>query len=439
MAGIHWTAVVLAALMAGVGPHALGDDVRYVASHRVLLTFTPGNGSPVKDVELWITDDQSRTWHSEPASLVGDSTLCYTAPVDGIYGFYLILKNAAGSSSEPPSTGSKPHVRVIVDTIPPTLQVHGPATATMPAARAGQLALRVTLIDENLGDGGGRVFYRVANETKWTDGGVATVSDGQLLWQVPAGVAGPLDLRVASTDLAGNQATDELLGVAVEPARIEAEHPSPGSAAGEPPTTQPGPSAVVLPAAVEPVRVEPVPAVTLAAKPATNPPAPRQRQESLTHLKRLGRRFMNEQRYGLATARLEDALELEPSDADLLVDLGSALYWSKRYDEAGGRFEAALKAFPNHTGAIDGLALVAATQKRYPQAREHLLHLLELQPQSASAWLHYGDIEHKLGNRQRAMEAWERATKLENADEAVCEKAQKRLKAFAPAPRRTQP
>jgi tetratricopeptide (TPR) repeat protein len=117
----------------------------------------------------------------------------------------------------------------------------------------------------------------------------------------------------------------------------------------------------------------------------------------------------------------------------LLSELGSALYSAGKYDDATTRFEAALKLTPDVPNALEGLALVAATQRRYPQAREHLLHLLRVNPQSAANWLRLGDIEHKLGNTEEAATAWQRVLDMRAADRALRDKAEKRLKLLGPA------
>ena len=121
---------------------------------------------------------------------------------------------------------------------------------------------------------------------------------------------------------------------------------------------------------------------------------------------------------------------MTPDNADLQVDLGSVLFHAGQYDQAAGRFQRALDAFPNHLGAIEGLALVAVNQKRYPEARSHLEHLVKLCPDAAEHWLHFGDVEHMLGNAVDACAAWKKALQLEPADETIRPEAQKRLRLF---------
>ena len=155
------------------------------------------------------------------------------------------------------------------------------------------------------------------------------------------------------------------------------------------------------------------------------------RVDDLAELRQLAHTLMRDGQFDLAADRFQAALKLAPEDADLLVDRGSALYRLRNFDQAHDHFASANKLDPNHHGALDGLALVAATQKRYPEAREHLKHLLDLQPNAGLVWLRFGDIEHRLGNRKRALQAWTRVLQTD-ADAELLSRAQRRLDYFSP-------
>jgi len=365
----------------------------------------------------------------------GPNAVCFDAQRDGKYGFYIVLENKGGSAPAPPSTRTKPHVAVIVDTAPPTMQIHRARPFISPGGQT-QVRLNVSLIEENLGEGGTRVFYRAGADTGWQDGGPVVFADGIINWTPPPDIAPKCDLRLVATDLAGNQAHDEIRDVPMT------------SPPADPPTTTtrtaPAPAATAWPdrledptiPPVEPGTVEPIPLVTLDEQPEPAPttrPSPDADQRSQL-LREQAARYLAQGRLALAGARLQDALELAPTDPDLLVHLGGVLYRTRQYDEATRRFRSALEAAPDHPGAIEGLALVAATQNRYPQARAHLKHLLRLSPQCARHWVHYGDIEHMLGNTKEACAAWEKALEVEPTDETIREKAEKRLRLFRQTP-----
>jgi len=398
--------------------HAVADNPRFVPSRDVAVSFSAGRGGPVESADLWVSRDGGQTWQAVEVTLIGQNCLHYVAPEDGSYGFYVVLRNAAGVSATPPAAGTRPHAQVMVDTAAPVLQVHTPVEQVR-AEPGRPLALSVSLAEENLADDGVRVFYRASGTTSWADGGVARCRPGELIWQVPADAPDRLDLCIVATDLAGNRSVEQLPAVAVVRPRIEGQ-----SGVADSPVAPPAPSITPSDAGHKPdsarssaVRLEQVIPVGADAR-------------RLAYLRRLAEQFRAEGQYGLAVARLEEALRIAPQDAGLLVDLGNALYGSKRYDDADARFKAALELVPEHVPALEGLALVAATQKRYSDARTHLLHLLRLAPDSARNWLRYGDIEHKLGNQAEALQVWERVLGMEAADEAVRSAVRKRLDYF---------
>jgi Flp pilus assembly protein TadD len=409
------------------------DEVRYLAGRQVVLTFATAGAGPVESVELWVSGDGGSTWQPAPAERTSEKAVRHTVAADGRYDFYLVLHSPAGSSSEPPQAGSTPHVRTVVDTVAPTLQLHG-VEAGGPE-QPNEVVLRATLLDENLGATPARVFYRTAADGQWIDGGTAIAGDGRLVWRAPD-VSGPVNLRVVATDLAGNRAIDELKDIHLHDggraaaAKLELNglvDLFPESIAG------PGDQADLI----APVRVAPVTPVEAQRETTDVAPGPRT-EADLKRLRGLGQRFLHDGRYDLAAARLQDAVNGSPKDADLMVDLGSALYGARRFTDAEARYQAALDACPDQARAVEGLALVAAAQKRYPQARERLLQLLKLKPESGLTWLRYGDVEYRLGNGDKANAAWERTLQMPGADESLRERAQKRLKYFAPPEHPTQ-
>ncbi|MBU0638506.1 MAG: tetratricopeptide repeat protein [Planctomycetes bacterium] len=422
------------------------DTPRYVGSRQVILGFHAAEPGLVDSVDYWVSLDGGQSWEAVPALGPGPTPLRYIAAGDGRYDFYIVLHNSAGASAPAPQSGTSPHTSLVVDTAAPVLQVHA-AYVRCVSETERVLRAQLALVDENLTEREVRVFYRANEAGAWEDGGAAAVEDGQVAWRVPPGVGPKLDVRLLATDLAGNRASDEVANVpiiAVRATSQPASQPAAPAAAADSPLARP-------PAVAVQSLPEPRPAITprtdaaadepVAGLPPehepTAPPPPGNSAER-QHLCRLAARYMAEGRYALAAARLEDALRGAPRDVDLQVALGSALYRAGRHSEAGQLFDSALAAAPDHAGAIEGAALVSATQSRYPEAREQLLRLLELKPDSAKTWLRYGDIEHKLGNRQDALRAWQRAVETHRADRDVRENARARLRYFGSA-RGTRP
>jgi tetratricopeptide (TPR) repeat protein len=158
--------------------------------------------------------------------------------------------------------------------------------------------------------------------------------------------------------------------------------------------------------------------------------------DEINALRELAARYLREGRPALAEARLTDALHGAPGDQDVLVDLGTVLFQTQHYDDAGQQFQAALDAHPDNLAATQGLALVANAQRRYPEARQHLQHLLKRTPESGLTWLRYGDVEHRLGELDTALQAWRRVLEVEPAESQVRRMAEERLRTFGRAPAR---
>ncbi len=417
---MHRAFYILPIVIAGsVLAEPLPKPPGYVNSRAVIITCPSANDAKVDRIHLWVSTDDARTWRVAPTTRSGPNAACFQAAGDGNYRFYIVLENDAGCSATPPISGSEPHLNLTVDTAPPTLQIHDARPTTAPDGGA-RVDFSVSLVDEHLGEAGTRLFYRANADAGWRDGGPVVPTAGVINWRPPADLPKTIDIRVAATDLAGNRTTDEIRDVTIERVAVPAP-PRAGTALG--PLNVP---------AVEPVRVAPLRPVTLADEPPSSAaprPSPSQvRQAEL--LRERGTRFLGEGRLALAGARFHDALELTPDNADLQADLGSVLFHTGQYDQAASRFQRALDVSSDHLGAIEGLALVAVDQKRYPEARSHLENLLRLRPEAAEHWLHFGDVEHLLGNVVDARAAWNKALQLESADEAIREDAQKRLRLF---------
>jgi tetratricopeptide (TPR) repeat protein len=72
----------------------------------------------------------------------------------------------------------------------------------------------------------------------------------------------------------------------------------------------------------------------------------------------LGKKLLDQGRYGVAETALEAALEKEPENVRILVDLAEALYQQDRLDKAMGYLERARSLEPDDTGAVLILGLI---------------------------------------------------------------------------------
>jgi tetratricopeptide (TPR) repeat protein len=407
----------------------ISRDAEYVSA-RDLVVSGRARGSTLADAQLWGSSDGGQSWIRLAAQPQPDGSLAVSVPADGSWVFRAVRR--AGPGQLPPQGLADAHDALIcVDTAPPTLQLHDGLVAREPG-RPAQLRLSLTLLEENLADGGVRLFYRAGGERAWRDGGALACSQGQADWTLPDEPPDVLDMRVVAIDRAGNRAADELCGVLTggkpSEAREDAEVSlaahvdlAPVSEHAAPEGRTAGLDTMMRP--VEDVLMAETSAFGDA--PETNA-VRRAAGGAVRRLREQAQRHVEEGRLALALARLEDALREAPADPDLLSEAGGVLARAQRWSEAREHFRSALASDPEHVGALEGQALVAFSQREFEQAREHLLALLRLRGEARHR-LRYGDTESQLGNTAAARHAWQGVIDDATADATLRERAKARL------------
>ena len=404
---------------------AAADNVRFVDQRTLRLTYRIANAAPIEQAELYISRDRGRSWQMHPIEIRQPGELSLTVDADGRYDFYIVLANAGGTSAPPPTPGTEPHGRILVDTTPPLVQLHA-ATLESRDEGGATLMLQASLIEEHLHDRGVRLFYRTGAAGIWRDAGAIQLHGKTATASLPALIEPRCEIRLVTADLAGNRAASAIKTVVLRP-----EPPAEPTAAEPTVAAQSAAleNAPPSPATDEPKASSAPRAATdgseTAAATAELPPAAAQLRER-------ARRHLDEGRYELAAARLSDALGVAPQHPDLLIDLGTTLYRSEDLSGAEQNFEQALAAAPGNLDATEWLAVVAQTQKRYPEARKHLQQLLAQQPESGIFWLRFGDVEHRLGRVSDAIDAWERTLQAKETDAETRARARTRLQRIAP-------
>lgn len=399
LAALQTVACVLAAT-AAAGP-------RCVNTRAVVLTLgaAPSNTSTVR---TWVRRPPDATWTAADTTTVAAHSLRYDAPADGLFEFFVVVTNAAGASSPAPTESSTPQLSVLVDTAAPLVQVHRADWAQLKELR--MLKIDLSVIEENLGDDGLRVFYRFAGESHWRDGGVASLEKGTIVWRPPLEPSRVSAVRIAATDLAGNRTFGDVPLPAVAPA---------GHDASERPRT-----ATTLPVNLRlPDEFAAAHAVARA-----KPRKPKAVGKS-AYLRNLGRQYLQQGRLELAIARFTGALGQSPDDPNLLVELANLHFRSNHPGQAKTYFARAAELAPQDTRALEGLALVALGEQRFDEARTHLQRLLEADPHATKYELFLGDVEHRLGRREDAIRAWRSvADKADDLD--LRRRARERLRMF---------
>jgi hypothetical protein len=209
--------------------------VQMVKKRQVTIDYevTKFGPSGIKSVELYVTRDDGRSWvrcdgedninvqaPAEPRGGPGSlkRSLTVDLQADGLYGFYLIVKNGAGRGKPPPQNGiDVPQMRIEVDTVAPKAVLFEPRPH---ASRRDSLVFCWSAADKNLGPapvtlqwserpdgewhaiGGGELPNAGDHAGEMVEGITIT---GSYDWQVPANIPARVYLKLLVRDLAGNE------------------------------------------------------------------------------------------------------------------------------------------------------------------------------------------------------------------------------------------
>lgn len=390
-------------------------DAPYLVNHAEISLVARVDGGGATRAHGYVSCDGGCEWTLIAA--VADQPIRFVAPADGCYDFFVVAENDGGASSPPPVAGDAPHLSLIVDTTPPTFQVH--AMRTIPHA-PGVVEIHATLVDEHLGATPLRVFYRAADADPWRDGGLAELRTSGFAWTAPASLD-RCDVCVVATDLAGNRAVDELCGV-----RLRASDSlSVAARTNDAELSTPARAGVVGAGEL----VADVNAPLVLPPPVTS--APTLEQAEVDRLRRAAAEFIARGQLDLGAARLNELLAGAPQDADARLDRARLLLRLANPDGAEADAAAVLRTQPRHAAALDLLSEALVTRRAFGDAADRLEELAQIAP-SADRWLRLGDVQFKLGRRDAARLAWGNARDAAGDDAAIRERLRRRLAQIAP-------
>lgn len=352
---------------------------------------------PLSRVELWYTFDQGASWHSFGVDEDLTSPIRFVAPREGLCGLYFVIANDAGPSGPPPQPDTNPHQWVYVDFTPPVCQLHEPVIE-WPGGPKPKVQVRWSVVDEHLIPRPVTLAYRAGVEGDWHEIQSRLPNTGRYDWTPPDDAGEEVVLRLTAFDRGGHQV--ECVGGAIS-------------------LRQPAP---VMPMAAP---IEPqVPIETIKAV-----PLPRDVERAKDIYAR-AKRHLARGEVELAADRLRDAVGIDPTMFDALVELGNTLYALDELDESAGAYEQALVHQPGSRDAMIGLARTFVRQKRLGQAQETLHRVVDANPKDAESWLHLGDIAVYRGDEVTARQCYVKAVKLSATDAALGKRARQRLDAL---------
>lgn len=140
---------------------------------------------------------------------------------EGKYGIRMRAMSGVGLAEEVPKPGAVPHLWVVVDATPPTVQLDVPKVRFSPAT---ELTIAWKISDENPGGNKVRLLYSAVDGTdagKWVEIAKGQLDEGQFKWKPPANAPYRFHVRVEAEDAAGNSGQDDTL----EPVSIDDSKP----------------------------------------------------------------------------------------------------------------------------------------------------------------------------------------------------------------------
>ncbi len=423
------------------GSAILTDEVESVASSRILFWLDTSSGSgPITGVDLWYCVvpaqdgaaprsgpagrnwllDQGRYGGGDSPSAGIDGPIVFDAESDGFYGFYIVLRNAAGVSAPPPEPETAPQKWVRVDRRAPDVQV----LTLRPDAHFQDnrdVHIRWSAQDGNLPNRPVKLHYRSAQTKTYRLIADLLEAGGSYRWTVPESISGRIELKVSAADRAGNTGRYIADRMSVDPQTMQLTMGNAGNR--ESGDSYPGKQSLSNPTA----RMADGIGRRYSEPPAAFEVADEQAVRRARKLYDLGtwHRLRGEQ--AVAILRYQEALKLDPDLLEALNDLGGSLCLQGRHQAAESTFQTLLEKDPRHRAALKSLALVQATRRNYRSSRETLHRLLLLEPEDAEAWMYLGDVTMFMGDRQDARNAWVKATSIEHASDRVKERSAKRL------------
>lgn len=179
--------------------------LQYTNQLQVDLNYEAKAGpSGVGEVQLWITQDDGRTWRRFADDPDLEPPLSVELPGEGTFGFTLIIRSKGGiykHNKQAPLPGDVPELRIEVDTTPPEAELY--AVEADPR-RKDTLFLQWKATDKNLGPRPVTLKWAEKLNGEWHDIATELPNTGRYEWLMPANLPYRIYLRLEVRDLAGN-------------------------------------------------------------------------------------------------------------------------------------------------------------------------------------------------------------------------------------------
>ena len=126
----------------------------------------------------------------------------------------------------------------------------------------------------------------------------------------------------------------------------------------------------------------------------------------------MGNAYNNKQDYDKAIEYYEKAIELNPKDADAYYNMGNAYNNKQDYDKAIEYYEKAIKLNPKDAKAYYNMGYVYDDKQNYDKAIECYKKAIELNPEYANAYNNMGYAYYNKQDYNKALEYYDKAIEL---------------------------
>lgn len=200
----QWTSSVVLAQ----DPPAQAANESYSSKRFVEVLYDRSRAANKKGIELWVTTDAGQTWVNHGDVDVSKPAAPFQAPRDGRYGFLLVPVAADGRRETTPKTGDAPERTIVVDTVPPVVEVLSPNGGEM-LGSAHATVVQWAAADANLDPTKGITIEVSTGKDEWVAVAQNVPNTGKYHWDIPATLSSmTCRIRVSARDLAGNVTSD---------------------------------------------------------------------------------------------------------------------------------------------------------------------------------------------------------------------------------------
>lgn len=353
---------------------------------------------PIESVQLWFTLDRGLNWQHFGFDRDVRSPVVFRAPTEGLYGFFVIVTNAVGPSSQPPGPSTKPMMWALVDYTAPVIQLHNVRQIN----RLGETVVQIdwTAIDTNLPTRPIEIFYQKLNDLRWVALSREPLPNtGRFDWRVPQNLTGPISVRIAVTDQGGHRVESESKMVDIPNAR-----------SGE----------LLTNSIVSPLRKD----IALYAQPASSRSAT---APNVRHLFSEAMAYRDREQLRTAVSRLREVVRLDPKMTEAFTEMADILNRLGDPDRAMDAYGIALQQRPTMRAALKGTALIYGQRKDYSSAATQLRTILRYNPNDVEVWMNLGDLAIYQGDELLARECYMRASQMDPTASDIVSDARKRL------------